>query len=487
MSEFPFEFEEENKPGSEPELPSAASGCPSPVELEQYLAGLVGNESQDWGVHLQNCPLCRSVFEQDKLLRSLFGTLRSDPFLTELSQSWQPDLSGLASQEATLTGHLDSSPALPEPVSTAMPFFRADPKPHSDLVPLLPVELDEIALEQVSRRKARRPWQRWYATLAAGLVVGLLGLTLLSLLNTASHLPNVTSQPVGGPIKNPHSKFEFEWKVTDFTRPGGVAVDEQGQLYVADEGKHYIQKLDSTGRAMNRLGSYGTGNGQFSFPRGLALDRQGNLYVADTSNNRVQKITGQGQWLSGWGQVGNADSQFYLPWNIALDSVGNVYVTDSGNNRIQKFDSEGHFLLKWGANGEGDGQFDVPTGITIDSHDNVYVVDSNHNRVQKFDSGGGFLLKWGESGEGEGQFQLPQGLAVDGSDQLYVVDSGNNRLQKFDSQGRFLFKWDNSQTPGTSRKADGQLNGPEGIAIDRQGNVYLTDTQNARLEKFGQP
>jgi len=89
-----------------------------------------------------------------------------------------------------------------------------------------------------------------------------------------------------------------------------------------------------------------------------------------------------------------------------------------------------------------------------------------------------FLTKWGSPGTGIGQFEYPVGIAVDGSGNVYVTDRDINRIQKFDGNGTFLWMW------GSQGTADGQLKGPRGIAVDGSGNVYVADAQNQRIQKF---
>ena len=152
----------------------------------------------------------------------------------------------------------------------------------------------------------------------------------------------------------------------------------------------------------------------FSYPRGVAVDGNGNVYVADTNIHCIQKLSPDGILLAKWGSEGSGDGQFSGPYGIAVDKKsGNVYVADTGNSRIQKFSLDGVFLAKWGSEGSGDGQFSKPYGVAVDESGNVYVTDTENNRIQKFSPDGGFLVKWGSTGSGNGQFYKPFGLAVD--------------------------------------------------------------------------
>src|SRR5665647_1294289 len=102
---------------------------------------------------------------------------------------------------------------------------------------------------------------------------------------------------------------------------------------------------------ITKWGSLGTDNGQFNNPRDIAVDNNGNVYVADTGNNRIQKFASNGTYLTQWGGFGSDDGKFNGTESIAIDSSGNVYVADSGNNRTQKFSSNGTYLTQWQPSG----------------------------------------------------------------------------------------------------------------------------------------
>ena len=133
--------------------------------------------------------------------------------------------------------------------------------------------------------------------------------------------------------------------------------------------------------------------------------------------------------------------------------------------------------------GGGSNTFDVPVGVAADAHGNIYVMDTNHSRVQKFDSRGNLLLMWGSEGSGEGQFgdilNPREGrLAVDAQGNVYVIDLKNSRIQKFDSNGNYLAQW------GTKGNGEGQFTEPDDIAVDRQNNIYVSDAGSDTVQKF---
>jgi len=261
---------------------------------------------------------------------------------------------------------------------------------------------------------------------------------------------------------------------------------------------------------MTSYGGSGTANGQFSTIEQMAFDRYGNLYVADRLNHRVQKFDRTMAFSRAWGNgtiwtsgtpapaplTGTANGYFDNPTGIAVDAQGNVYVADTYNARIQKFDSNGTFLMGWGngtrwegataapapAAGSANGAFSSPGKIALDRDQNLYVADLDNYRVQKFSTRGIFLLGIGNgttwtgaapapaSGSAAGFFARPVADALDSQGNLYVTDLGNSRVQRFTPDGAFLSQW------GTVGSADGQFpNDVHGLGIDLFGRIWVAN------------
>jgi DNA-binding beta-propeller fold protein YncE len=186
-------------------------------------------------------------------------------------------------------------------------------------------------------------------------------------------------------------------------------------------------------------GGKGKENGQFDFPRGIAVDNAGNILVADTSNGRIQKFSSNGMFVSVIGGPGQGPGQFREPCGIAVDSSGNIYVADVGNSRVQKLKSDGTFLAEWKGPEPG---FYGPRDVAIAPENSLYVVDQGHSRIVKFDPSGRVLVVWGAPGKDDGQFFDPTSVAVDGNnDRVYVADPRNKRIEVFDTNGKFIAKW----------------------------------------------
>jgi sugar lactone lactonase YvrE len=328
-----------------------------------------------------------------------------------------------------------------------------------------------------------------------------------------------------------------------FTVPGGVATDAAGNIWVADTGNNRIQKLDPSGKFLFALGkgvdngasdtctsapqcstaAAGTLDGQFNNPRAVATDAAGDVYVADFLNNRVQKFDSSGKFLLDIG-VGFLD----LPQGVATDAAGDLLVGEERSNRVSEFDPAGGFVralgkdvvkgggtgfevctvaatCKEGLQGSLGGEFMEPSGVGFDSAGDMYAVDADNNRVEKFDATGAFLLAYGKDvdstqpgtgpevctvaasckagapGDQAGEFFAPTGVATDAAGSVYVSDSLNARVQKFDASGAL------QRVIGSGGGLGGQLSDPGSVFVDAAGDLFVADAGNHRVDEFADP
>ncbi|MCW5848676.1 MAG: TIGR03663 family protein [Anaerolineae bacterium] len=206
-----------------------------------------------------------------------------------------------------------------------------------------------------------------------------------------------------------------------------------------------------------------------------------NTEAAQNPYDKVRKDVTAQITYGGAGQLAN-------PKDVALDDKGNIYVVDGNNNRIVKYGSQGGAPLKvWGSPGNGQGQFrDGPWGIAVDSKRSfVYVADTWNGRVQKFDLDGNFITAWGNFDQAATlndkptAMYGPRDIAVDADGNLFVTDTGNKRILKFDPDGKPLGQY------GGGGFEPGKFQEPVGIAISpTDGSIYVADTWNRRVQKF---
>lgn len=278
-----------------------------------------------------------------------------------------------------------------------------------------------------------------------------------------------------------------------FSDPFGVAVATDGTVYVADAGdSNRIRKITPDGTVATFAGgSEGFSDGlttsaSFNTPSGLALDANGNLYVADTGNNRIRKITPEGQvsTVAGDGTAGHLDgpasqAQFNGPIGITVDARGNIYVADAYNDRIRLItnDSQVSTVAGKGTPGYADGDrnaalFDTPCGIVAASDGSLIVADTGNDRLRKITPEGNVTTLPHQD------LSNPIGLALSHDNFLYVTELDRSRIVQI-------------APDGTLNVIGGEgFNQPTGIALgphsNRPAELYVADSGNYLVRKLDQ-
>ena len=188
-----------------------------------------------------------------------------------------------------------------------------------------------------------------------------------------------------------------------------------------------------------------------------------------------------------FGSSGADQGQFIMPRGLAVAADGSLYVVDTGNSRIQHLSPQGEVLQVWGTRYEGEGnpppgQFKEPWDVAVGPDGSVYVADTWNHRIQKFTADGTFVTAWGTGILMDPTNMLgfygPRGIAVNSQGNVFITDTGNKRVVYFDPDGKPLGQF------GESGLNPGQFNEPVGLTFDAQDNLYVADTWNQRVQLF---
>src|SRR6202167_848290 len=307
--------------------------------------------------------------------------------------------------------------------------------------------------------------------------------------------------------------------------PNGMAVDAQGNLYISASGLSMVLKVAANTGVVSIYAGNGlsTGGGDgglavgaaLDYPAGLAFDAAGNLYIVDAYASNVRKVGPNGiittvagdQGAGGFAGGGGAATKALLtnPSGIAVDKSGNLYIADTGNNRIRMVAASSGIISTiagsstTGLTGDGgpavNATFTLPGGLAIDASGNLYIADQNNWVIRRIS--GGIITtvagtgKPGYSGDNgqatKAMLRGPQGVAVDASGNLYIADTGNQRIRYVNVSGAITtiagtgvngFSGDGGAATAAT------FSTPVEVAVDASGNVYVADLYNNRIRRF---
>jgi sugar lactone lactonase YvrE len=315
----------------------------------------------------------------------------------------------------------------------------------------------------------------------------------------------------------------------ELNAPHGLAVDTAGNVYFADTDNDVIRVVNGqsgvirivagTNSAAGYAGDGGQAvNAELHAPTSVAVDNAGNLFIADTGNNVIREVnyatgvitTVAGNGTQGYGGDGAQATAARLdaPTSVAVDAAGNLYIADSGNSRVRMVNHATGVITTVAGTGtagySGDGaqataaQLANPAGVALDGSGNLFIADSAEQRIRAVNLATGVITTvagngtQGYSGDGAlataAELSNPYGVAVDSSGNLYIADRNNSRLREVDAHSGLIITVAGSGTQGYS--GDGgpataaELFNPSAVAVDSLGDVYLSDTGNNRIRQL---
>jgi sugar lactone lactonase YvrE len=326
--------------------------------------------------------------------------------------------------------------------------------------------------------------------------------------------PNVSPAPQSG----------IQATTAPLALPAGIAFDATGNLYIADLNDNIIRKVDIAGiittvAGTGEQGFSGDGgaatDAQLDSPAGVAVDNSGNLYIADTHNQCIREVVGgnittiAGTRVAGFSGDGGAATSATLnqPTALAVGPDGSLYIADTDNHRIRKivFGSTGATITTVAGNGEqlfsGNGLaatlagLDSPNGVAVDAAGNIYIGDTHNQQVRIVDTTGVISTFAGNgikdyAGDGaaatSASLAQPRGLSVDASGNVYVADSDNNRIRLIAKSGTITTLAGNGSqgfTGDGGPAVDATLDTPRATAVAATGVIALSDTHNQRVRE----
>lgn len=301
-----------------------------------------------------------------------------------------------------------------------------------------------------------------------------------------------------------------------FNQPRGIAISRDGTLFVADTNNHAVRKITRDGVVSTLAGQVtapGSVNGlsgyaRFRSPKAIAVDDQGNIYVADTSNHIVRKITSEGlttTFAGLAGTSGSADGQapearFNSPAGIAFDAAsGRLIVADTANHTLRAISVTGEVSTLAGTAqtpGAADGpahsaSFRSPSGIAVATDGAIWICDTGNHTIRRLSTNAEVSTVAGLAGTsgstdaqgGDARFKSPAALALDGEGNCHVADRENRTIRKIDPAGNVSTSGGLATVFGAVEGlgGDARLASPEGIALSPEGRLFVANTGRHHL------
>lgn len=300
-----------------------------------------------------------------------------------------------------------------------------------------------------------------------------------------------------------------------FDNPHGIAIDINNNIYVAERYKHRIRKISASGEvttfAGNGVAGFADGTGTaalFNEPIDVAVDRNGNVFVADGKNRRIRKISpngetstyaGSGDW--GYNLEGDSTKAVFTPSGIDIDPNGVLYFTSY--QQIMKVTTDKKVTVVAGNVNSGDvdgsginAYFYNPYGVAVAADGNLFISEASNNKIRKvtpqgvvttFAGGGGFNGGYVNGIGPAARFNSPLGLVFGPDKNLYVVDAPFNEVIRIITPDANVQTFAGRQSYYGFRDtiaANALFYDPVGIASNIKGNLFIADTKNHRIRKI---
>lgn len=292
-----------------------------------------------------------------------------------------------------------------------------------------------------------------------------------------------------------------------FDLASDLTIDSEGNLFVVDTRNNKIRKISQTGLVTTIAGStLGQVDGQgilakFGSPNGIAIDTEGVLFVSEGSSSTIRRIsltgfvrTYSGSLPSGFANGRTENAKFQSPRGMTIDAAGNLFIADIFNYKIRKISINGDVTTVAGTTrGFADGQasnaqFDLPSDIAIDGEGNLFVADLGNHKIRKISSNGSVSTVAGStqgSADGQGaaaKFNLTNGITIDGEGNLFVSDF--DKIRKISSTGLVTTVAGSTTGFKDGIGSSAQFNNVHGITIDKLGNLYVTDNDDTGSDRI---
>lgn len=322
-----------------------------------------------------------------------------------------------------------------------------------------------------------------------------------------------------------------------FRKAGGIGLDEQGAVLVADVGNRRLQRISLQNKLKVRpvpmnletkllvsgpthvmpgaasalaaaegevfawmpktrhlavfkgdkevrriSGPEVKGEASIRSAKGLVASAKWGLYVSDGSGDKILSFSLKGEHKSNFGAAEGffaskkKEGRVKAPAGLALNEKGSLYVADAGNRRIDIFGPDGSFLTSFGPV-VGPYEMKDPVSVAWDEAGFIYILDASLKKVLKCEPSGGYLKAWGDAGDGVAQFDDPVALAYDGKSYLYVLDRGLKRVAVFDRDGRWVTNF------FSGGKGDRSLDDPTALAVTGS-ELLVADEGRQRIAAF---